>query len=163
MKNWIKTTITLLSLVLLNACQDTNIVDNTVMLDIGWKNLKPHIIELNGYNQNECVRGCYFCSDYYYKLVFESNDHGTFLTKKAYSLSKEDIDWYVWIRYDKDLYSLIDAITENLRKESPILGYLCFVWPRADFIALKPTRILALTKKECDEWIKEHAGYYTEL
>lgn len=179
MKIWIKTIITLLSLVILNTCQDSSIIDNSKIRNEKRKDLNPYFpfIELNGYKKNECIEGCYLFSNNFYKIVLESTTYGKFLTKKAYSVtSKIDLTghptWHIVMRFNKDFFYLKDAIENNLKEDSPIIAFESYnskIFPQSNFIACCPFRfrvklkILTLTKKECDKWMKNNVKHYTEL
>lgn len=116
----------------------------------------------HGYDKMDCVDGCYFYTNYYYKLLFRINNT-YYVTKYAYSCKKdysckknydEDGPFYrvfyiVYVRADSHC-RLMCYVLKNLIKK---VSYSSI---GTDTIYMSGHHITMLKKSEYDAWIHSH-------
>lgn len=144
----------------LKSCNETKIADNTrskLINTTKWKNF-PHKGNMNGYPYKECAGVSKNDPDLFYKLLF--NKEGKYyVTNLAYSV-KDTV--FPYIKADPH-YPMVGkpstCIMDQFWKECFNIFKITSEWYsyiRFGFVYFKSEDVIKLTKKEYDEWMKNH-------
>jgi hypothetical protein len=156
-----------LFIIILFGCEHTG--QWLIPTDYSNKICSNQLVERNGYSKHECVEGAPFAPDFYYKIVFITKEHGTLVTKYAYSMkigsymcrSCMDLSYFIpcrciFIRRDDQLTNFIRGLLKILETEFNDYYYYHRRYknnPNELLLYDRAKIILFLNKKEYDAFI----------
>lgn len=147
----------------LQNCNDTKIDNCAYKLNNVVK--EKNKIVYNGYDKDECIKGCVACTDHYYKLLFVANKK-YFVTKKAYSSGYSTYEIarpqqggsYVYDKYcSVCAYIRNKADLKNLQEATyEWISYDIYNIISAHELHFNIEEVTMLKKKKYNDWMNEH-------
>lgn len=150
----------LLFITTLLACNATKIMDNPTKMT-----LRKYVTEYNGFNKNECDKGCIAYDEAFYKWVFNTKKHGLWITKHAISTWLDQAQpncLVLYIRHPKDMTKLYISMRNIFEDE-----FTCFIegyskCPGVNacelYVKNENNLIFPLKKNELDTFLINHSN-----